>query len=102
MLKRSISRTCASHIHKLAKTTPTKRCFTITQPEIDENTMRLGDRLLNGDRGALSKAITLVESKLYNHHLAAQQLLFYIASKKKVKETDSFRIGVSGPPGVGK
>jgi LAO/AO transport system kinase len=74
----------------------------MTQPEIDENNMRLGDRLLNGDRSALSKAITLVESKLYNHHISAQQLLFYIASKKKVKETDSFRIGVSGPPGVGK
>jgi LAO/AO transport system kinase len=78
-----------------------KRLYS-TEITIDPTTKRLADRLLTGDRGALSRAITLVESKLYNHHITAQQLLQYIASKKLDRDMDTFRIGVSGPPGVGK
>jgi LAO/AO transport system kinase len=77
----------------------TKRTYSV---DIDPNNKRLADRLLQGDRGALSKAITLVESKLYNHHMQAQQLLAYIAANRQDKDTDTFRVGVSGPPGVGK
>ena len=51
-----------------------------------------------GDRRALAKAITLVESTRADHQEAAQRLL-----ERLLPETGrSIRIGVSGVPGVGK
>lgn len=56
------------------------------------------DMLRQGNRRALAKAITLVESKLDSHREQAQQLLEQI-----LPETGkSIRIGISGIPGVGK
>lgn len=56
------------------------------------------DKLVNGDRRTLAKAITLTESKLDKHRLEAQSLL-----EKIVSHTGgSLRIGISGVPGVGK
>ncbi len=56
------------------------------------------DLLRQGNRRALAKAITLVESKLNDHRLAAQEILEQLlpATGK------SLRIGISGIPGVGK
>lgn len=56
------------------------------------------DRLKAGNRRALAKAITLVESKLESHREQAQELL-----EALLPETgQSIRIGISGIPGVGK
>ena len=58
----------------------------------------LSQQLLQGNRHALAKAITLIESSLGEHREQAQQLLESI-----IPHTGkSVRIGLSGPPGVGK
>lgn len=54
--------------------------------------------LLLGDRRALAKAITLVESKLADHRVQAEELIEHILPHTG----KSFRIGISGAPGVGK
>lgn len=56
------------------------------------------DLLRRGDRRALAKAITLVESKLDAHRDQAQILLQSLLADSG----DSLRIGISGSPGVGK
>ncbi len=56
------------------------------------------DKLLTGNRRALAKAITLVESKLDQHRLQAQEVLEHILPHSG----KSIRIGISGIPGVGK
>lgn len=56
------------------------------------------DALLAGNRRALAKAITLVESKNSDHHQQAQQLL----QQMLPHSGKSLRIGITGIPGVGK
>ncbi|MEO6602842.1 MAG: methylmalonyl Co-A mutase-associated GTPase MeaB [Polyangiaceae bacterium] len=51
-----------------------------------------------GDRRALAKAITLVESTLQADHAASLELLSLVAVPTK----PAFRIGVTGVPGAGK
>ncbi len=58
----------------------------------------LGDRLVQGDRRALARAITLVESTRPDHRALAADLLARVAPAGLV----STRIGISGTPGVGK
>ncbi|MDO8788348.1 MAG: methylmalonyl Co-A mutase-associated GTPase MeaB [Sulfuritalea sp.] len=58
----------------------------------------LADGVLAGDRRALAKAITLVESTLPEHRQRAQQLLDALLPRTG----RSMRIGISGVPGVGK
>ncbi len=58
----------------------------------------LGDRILTGDRRALARAITLVESGRADHRAQATQLLSQLAKSGR----QSLRIGLSGTPGVGK
>lgn len=54
--------------------------------------------LLDGNRRALAKAITLVESKLDSHRAQAQDIL-----ERVLPHTgNSIRIGITGVPGVGK
>tara|TARA_Y100000782_G_C10176222_1_gene261967 strand:+ start:2067 stop:2420 length:354 start_codon:yes stop_codon:yes gene_type:complete len=56
------------------------------------------EKLKSGNRRALAKAITLVESKLDKHRIEAQDVL-----NQLLPETgNSIRIGISGIPGVGK
>lgn len=58
----------------------------------------LGKKVLSGDRRALARAITLVESDRPDHRESAEQLLdLLLPSTGK-----SIRLGISGPPGVGK
>jgi LAO/AO transport system kinase len=52
----------------------------------------------SGDRGALSRAITLVESRRTDHRDAAQELLVELLPYAG----ESHRVGVTGVPGVGK
>ncbi|MFW7378138.1 MAG: methylmalonyl Co-A mutase-associated GTPase MeaB [Oligoflexus sp.] len=53
--------------------------------------------IVRGDRRSLSKAITLVESHRPDHREQALWLMNHIPLVQ-----DSLRIGISGPPGVGK
>jgi LAO/AO transport system kinase len=54
--------------------------------------------LLDGNRRALAKAITLVESTLDTHRDEAQSILEQVLPKSG----NSIRIGITGVPGVGK
>ncbi len=58
----------------------------------------LAQRLIKGDRRALSRAITLVESRRADHRRNAVALLERTADPDR----RSLRIGLSGTPGVGK
>ena len=62
------------------------------------DTDALATRLLDGDRRALSRAITLVESARADHRAAAVALLARVADPAR----QALRIGLSGTPGVGK
>ena len=55
-------------------------------------------KLLGGDRAALARAITLIESKRADHRQAARKLLDTV-----LPETgQAVRVGITGVPGVGK
>ncbi|WP_370946655.1 methylmalonyl Co-A mutase-associated GTPase MeaB [Amycolatopsis sp. cg5] len=54
--------------------------------------------VLAGDRGTLSKAITLVESNRDDHRAQAQELLVELLPQAG----GAWRIGITGVPGVGK
>ena len=58
----------------------------------------LADRILNGDRRALARGITLVESRRVDHRAHATALLDQLAGAGR----QALRIGLSGTPGVGK
>ncbi|KAL1925714.1 uncharacterized protein VTP21DRAFT_597 [Calcarisporiella thermophila] len=76
-----------------------------TQEASKDSTVRsLYNELTHGDRYALSRAITLVESYREDHRLQSQQLLSLLLSSANTNPNrkPSFRIGISGSPGVGK
>ncbi|MFV1465281.1 methylmalonyl Co-A mutase-associated GTPase MeaB [Phaeobacter sp. JH204B] len=58
----------------------------------------LAARILNGERRALARAITLVESGRADHREATTRLLDSLARENR----QALRIGLSGTPGVGK
>ncbi len=58
----------------------------------------LGNSIVNGDRRALARAITLVESGRADHRAQATALLDQLAGTGR----QALRIGLSGTPGVGK
>ena len=60
--------------------------------------IELGQRLVSGDRRALARAITLVESSRSDHRDLATALLDEILPHTGT----AVRLGVSGPPGAGK
>ena len=60
----------------------------------------LAERLARGDRAALGRAITLVESRRPRHRRQAQELLQCLPPTALGAE--AVRLGISGPPGVGK
>ncbi|MBT8152615.1 methylmalonyl Co-A mutase-associated GTPase MeaB [Epibacterium ulvae] len=59
---------------------------------------QLGDGILNGERRALARAITLIESGRADHRSDAEALLQHVQSANR----QALRIGLSGTPGVGK
>ncbi|MFK7752623.1 MAG: methylmalonyl Co-A mutase-associated GTPase MeaB [Sedimentitalea sp.] len=59
---------------------------------------QLGDKVLAGERRALARAITLVESGRADHRIAAGDLLAHVARSRR----QALRVGLSGTPGVGK
>lgn len=58
----------------------------------------LSDKILTGDRRALARAITLVESSRADHRTRAAALLERLRGSGR----QALRIGLSGTPGVGK
>ena len=58
----------------------------------------MAQRILAGDRRALARAITLVESGRTDHRAEARVLLERLAGAGR----QALRIGLSGTPGVGK
>lgn len=61
-------------------------------------TVSLAEQILQGDRGAIAKAITLIESQKDEHRVQAEEL-----TRVLLPHTGkAIRIGVSGSPGVGK
>lgn len=58
----------------------------------------LADAVIDGDRRALARAITLVESTRLDHRLQAEELL----DRLLPHTGESIRLGVTGTPGVGK
>lgn len=65
-------------------------------PAIDIETLK--ERLLAGDRAALARAITLVESKRADHRAAAATLIDAVLPQTG----RAIRVGITGVPGVGK
>ena len=57
-----------------------------------------GEGVLAGDRRLVAKAITLLESRRRDHVVLGQQVLERLAPESG----GSVRVGISGPPGVGK
>ena len=62
------------------------------------NTDNLAERILAGDRRALARGITLVESSRSDHKVEAQALL----AELMPRTGGAMRLGLSGAPGVGK
>jgi len=58
----------------------------------------LAERILGGERRALARAITLVESGRADHRAQAETLL----ARLTTQDRKAVRIGLSGTPGVGK
>ncbi len=58
----------------------------------------LAQKIIAGDRRALSRAITLIESSRTDHREQAAQLM----ERLKGAERQAIRVGLSGTPGVGK
>ena len=58
----------------------------------------LAERLLAGDRRALARAITLIESRRSDHQLQAEELL----DRLLPRTGQAVRLGISGTPGAGK
>src|SRR6201988_1939217 len=61
-------------------------------------TQELAAAVRNGDRAALPRAITLIESTRPDHRAQAQQLLLALMPESG----DAHRVGITGVPGVGK
>jgi LAO/AO transport system kinase len=69
-----------------------------SEPVSDQDTAALADGVLQGDRRALARAITLIESTRNDHRTAANTLLERLIPHAG----NSIRLGISGVPGVGK
>ena len=67
---------------------------TVQSPSTDE----FVDGIRRGDRALLSRAITRTESTLPEHQTQAQEII----DRCLPATGDSLRIGITGPPGVGK
>ena len=55
-----------------------------------------------GERAALARGITLIESRQTAHRAQAQALLQHVLQCVLPHRSEATRVGISGPPGVGK
>jgi LAO/AO transport system kinase len=58
----------------------------------------IAERVRAGDRAALARAITLIESRRADHQIAARELV----QKLLPRTGQAIRVGITGSPGVGK
>ena len=58
----------------------------------------LAERLVGGDKRALARAITLIESRRGDHQAAARDLVQALLPDTR----KAVRVGITGSPGVGK
>ena len=76
--------------------------WTVAAPRVVSSAMKdvkeLAEAIVSGDRRALARGITLVESGRRDHRADADALLEALASAGR----EALRIGLSGTPGVGK
>jgi len=66
--------------------------------KIKNSVSELVTQLKNGDRFALAKALTVIESSKASDRVKAVEII----EKCWEKNTNSWRLGITGPPGVGK
>lgn len=69
------------------------------------DTEALASAIMSGDRRALARAITLVESAREDHQEQASELLGQLTtatSERQAPKPQALRIGLTGAPGVGK
>ena len=64
-------------------------------------TLSLAKGVVTGERVALSRAITLIESTNPAHEEQAEFLIDYVLKHRQTK-SETFRLGITGPPGAGK
>ncbi|MGE4373627.1 MAG: methylmalonyl Co-A mutase-associated GTPase MeaB [Xanthobacter sp.] len=64
----------------------------------NEDDVKLAEGVMKGERAALARAITLVESRRSDHRQRAQALLQSLLPRTG----NAFRVGITGVPGVGK
>lgn len=69
-----------------------------TKPKKNTDTQKLFDQLSQGDVASLSQAITLIESQKPEDQLYAKKIL----RQSLPSSGNSFRLGITGVPGVGK
>ncbi len=69
-----------------------------TERKSEHSTDDLVNGILKGDKNALGRAITLVESTQKKHLQKANEII----EKCLAHKTDSIRVGITGVPGVGK
>ncbi|KAJ3431533.1 methylmalonyl-coa mutase [Anaeramoeba flamelloides] len=85
-----------------------KRAPTFQPICLSPSTELLLEGIKNGNRRMLSKAITLVESELERDQKQATSLLTRIIEERREKaqidpnSINTFRVGITGPPGTGK
>jgi LAO/AO transport system kinase len=73
---------------------PVRKRFKRTEPSLEQ----YREGILSGDRVMLSRAITLLESTRKDHRMLARELI-----EQCLPHTgNSFRLGITGTPGVGK
>ena len=70
----------------------------MSKPAESDDQSALAKQVLAGDRRALARAITLIESTRTDHRRSAEALLEHLVPKAG----KSVRLGISGVPGVGK
>ena len=69
---------------------------------MSEGCARLADRVRQGDRRALARAITLIESRRADHQERAEALLARLLPHTGQQTGGAIRLGISGTPGAGK
>ena len=74
------------------------RAVLLPQPFKYDSLIIWAKRIRSGDRAALSRAITLVESRLESDQVLADKLL----NRCKPNSAKTVRLGITGPPGAGK
>ena len=84
-----------------AEGTSSKTYSKLTLNDLEPVTREMYNNLLKGNRAALAKSITLVESTLPANISESRKLMTLVTQHAR-EQPKAFRIGLSGPPGAGK